>query len=239
MVKATLLKVLLGQLSPTQGRVKSGTKLEPAYFDQLRAHLDPQRTVVDNLAEGRDFIDINGARKHVIGYLQDFLFTPDRARQPVKTLSGGERNRLLLAKLFTKPCNLLVMDEPTNDLDMETLELLEDRLMTFTGTLLLVSHDRAFLDHVVTSSLVFEDAGVVHEYVGGYSDWLRQRPEPKLPTVDKATQKPEIATYSVQERPAAKKPRKLSYKDQRELDALPGLIEVLETEQETPAAGAT
>ena len=231
--KTTLLKVLLGQLPPTQGRVKSGTKLELAYFDQLRAHLDPQRTVVDNLAEGRDFIDINGARKHVIGYLQDFLFTPDRARQPVKTLSGGERNRLLLAKLFTKPCNLLVMDEPTNDLDMETLELLEDRLMSFAGTLLMVSHDRAFLDHVVTSSLVFEGAGIVHEYVGGYSDWLRQRPESKPPTVDKITRKPETAANSVQEKPVTKKPRKLSYKDQRELDVLPGLIEALETEQET------
>ena len=227
--KTTLLNVLLGRLPPTQGRVKSGTKLEPAYFDQLRARLNPQQTVVDNLAEGRDFIDINGARKHVIGYLQDFLFTPDRARQPVKSLSGGERNRLLLAKLFTQPCNLLVMDEPTNDLDMETLELLEDRLMNFTGTLLLVSHDRAFLDNVVTSSLAFEGAGVVNEYVGGYSDWLRQRPGQEQPTADQKTQKPET---TVREKPAAK-PRKRSYKDQRELDALPGLIEALETEQET------
>jgi ATP-binding cassette subfamily F protein uup len=169
--KTTLLNLLLGRLAPDRGQVRLGTNLEVAYFDQLRSQLDEQRSVRDNVAGGSDKVEIGGKSKHVIGYLQDFLFTPERCRTPVKTLSGGERNRLLLAKLFTKPANVLVMDEPTNDLDMETLELLEELLLDYQGTLLLVSHDRDFLDHVVTSCLVFTGDCMVEEFVGGYSDW--------------------------------------------------------------------
>ena len=172
--KTTLLKVLLGDLKPQQGKVKQGTNLEVAYLDQHRAQLDDQKTVQDNVAYGSDHVTINGNRRHVIGYLQDFLFAPARARSPVKVLSGGERNRLLLAKLFTQPSNVLVLDEPTNDLDIETLDLLEELLMDYAGTVLLVSHDRAFINNVVTSTLVFEGEGRVSEYVGGYDDWLRQ-----------------------------------------------------------------
>ena len=172
--KSTFLKILLGQLTPNQGTVRQGTKLEIAYFDQLRDQLDPEKTVADNVGEGKDSIEINGQNRHIIGYLQDFLFPPERARTPVKALSGGERNRVLLAKLFTKSANLLVLDEPTNDLDVETLELLEELLMNYDGTLLLVSHDRAFLDNVVTSTIAFEGEGNVQEYVGGYEDWIRQ-----------------------------------------------------------------
>jgi ATP-binding cassette subfamily F protein uup len=172
--KTTLLKILLGQLEPTSGKIKIGTKLELAYFDQLRAELFGEKSVRDNLAEGSDYIEINGRSRHVISYLQDFLFTPDRLRQPVKALSGGEQNRLILAKLFSKPANLLVLDEPTNDLDLETLELLEELLLNFEGTLLLVSHDREFLDNVVQSCIVFEGRGKVARYVGGYADWVRQ-----------------------------------------------------------------
>lgn len=224
--KTTLLRLLLGELAPQSGQIKLGTKLQVAYFDQLRAQLDPEKSVIDNVAEGRESVEINGEKRHIIGYLGDFLFSAERARSPVKALSGGERNRLLLARLFSKPANLLVMDEPTNDLDMETLELLEELLLDFPGTLLLVSHDRAFLDNVVTSSLVFEGAGCVNEYVGGYSDWLRQRRSATAPRTDaKPAAKPAAA---------APKPRaKLSYKDQRELESLPGLIEQLEQEQST------
>ncbi len=224
--KSTLLKLLLGELQPQQGTVRLGTKLEVAYFDQQRAQLDLDKSVIDNLDLGGDMVNVNGREKHVMGYLQDFLFPPQRVRSPVSSLSGGERNRLLLARLFTQPANLLVMDEPTNDLDVETLELLEELLSDYSGTLLLVSHDRAFVDNVVTSTLVFEGEGRVNEYVGGYSDWLRQRktapPAPK-PVKPAAPQ------------PAAELPpkraKKLSYKDQRELEALPAQIEALEGEQ--------
>ncbi|MES9957731.1 MAG: ATP-binding cassette domain-containing protein [Sedimenticola sp.] len=221
--KTTLLNLLLGRLSPDAGKVKLGTKIEVAYFDQLRAALDEEKSVGDNVADGSDKVEIGGSSKHVISYLQDFLFTPDRVRQPVRALSGGERNRLLLAKLFTRPANVLVMDEPTNDLDMETLELLEELLLEYQGTLLLVSHDRAFLNNVVTSCLVFEGEGRVNEYVGGYDDWLRQR-QPVIE--EKPVSKPQATPKAEKPRP---KPKKLSYKDQRELEALPKRIEELET----------
>ncbi len=178
--KTTLLKLMLSGLQPTSGTVEEGTRIDVAYFDQLRHQLDLEKTVIDNVAEGRDFIDIDGQSRHVLSYLGDFLFSPQRARTPVKALSGGERARLLLAKLFSKPANLLVLDEPTNDLDVETLELLEEVLLTFNGTVLMVSHDRAFLDNVVTSTLVFEGEGKVREYVGGYQDWIRQGGSPRL-----------------------------------------------------------
>ena len=227
--KTTLLRLLLGELEPTEGRIRRGTHLEVAYFDQRRAALDEERTVQDNVGGGREFVVIDGQRRHVLGYLQDFLFPPDRARQPVKALSGGERNRLLLARLFTRPSNVLVLDEPTNDLDTETLELLEALLVEYSGTVLLVSHDRAFLDHVVTSTLVFEGPGVVREYVGGYQDWLRQRPVPR----PEARQGKPSTRERTPPRPAdAGRSRKLSYRDQRELDALPARIEVLEGERD-------
>jgi ATP-binding cassette subfamily F protein uup len=220
--KTTLLRMLLGDIEPQSGSLRRGTRLEIAYFDQRRALLDDDRSVIDNLSDGREFIEINNQRRHVISYLQDFLFAPDRCRTPVSALSGGERNRLLLAKMFSKPANLLVLDEPTNDLDMDTLELLEDLLVEFPGTVLLVSHDRSFLDNVVSSSLVFEGDGRVNEYVGGYSDWLRQRNSesteakeaPGTRSTGKAASKPAVA--------------KLSYKDQRELEQLPQTIEHLE-----------
>ncbi len=225
--KTTLLKVLLGDMEPQQGKVKLGTKLEIAYFDQHRSILDEEASVIDNVAEGSDRVEINGASKHIMGYLQDFLFTPDRARSPVKSLSGGERNRLLLAKLFTKPSNLLVMDEPTNDLDVETLDLLEELLLDYQGTLLLVSHDRAFINNVVTSSLVFEGHGRLNEYVGGYDDWLRQRPSCEL-----ETGKQKKGTASQPEQAKSVKKAKMSYKDKRELEMLPDKITELEAEQE-------
>jgi ATP-binding cassette subfamily F protein uup len=239
--KTTLLKLLLGDLQPSSGSIEVGTKLEVAYFDQLRHQLEPEKTVIDNVAEGRDFITIDGQSRHVLSYLGDFLFSPQRARTPVKALSGGERARLLLAKLFSKPANLLVLDEPTNDLDVETLELLEEVLLNFPGTVLMVSHDRAFLDNVVTSTLVFEGEGKVREYVGGYQDWLRQGGSPRLLGVGESKSgKAELATAIV-EAPApaavtavqesvepAKK--KLSYKLQRELEAIPGRIDALEQE---------
>ncbi|AKH21590.1 ATP-binding cassette domain-containing protein [Sedimenticola thiotaurini] len=229
--KTTLLNLLLGKLQPDAGTVKHGTKLEVAYFDQLRAQLDDEKSVQDNVADGSDKVEINGSSKHVISYLQDFLFTPDRVRQPVKALSGGERNRLLLARLFSKSANVLVMDEPTNDLDVETLELLEELLLDYQGTLLLVSHDRAFLNNVVTSTLVFEGDGQINEYVGGYDDWLSQR---KAPLVEAAPKPVEAKPTTARREPVkpASKPKKLSYKDQRELDALPKRIEQLETELE-------
>ncbi|WP_417781364.1 ATP-binding cassette domain-containing protein [Stutzerimonas xanthomarina] len=231
--KTTLLKLLLGDLQPTSGKVEAGTKLEVAYFDQLRHQLELEKTVVDNVAEGRDFISIDGQSRHVLSYLGDFLFSPQRARTPVKALSGGERARLLLAKLFSKPANLLVLDEPTNDLDVETLELLEEVLLNFQGTVLMVSHDRAFLDNVVTSTLVFEGNGLVREYVGGYQDWLRQGGSVKLLGVgdakDGKESKPEAAPVAAP-MPAEPVPakKKLSYKVQRELEALPGEIDAME-----------
>jgi ATP-binding cassette subfamily F protein uup len=233
--KTTLLKLLLGELQPSSGSIHIGTKLEVAYFDQLRHQLDLEKTVIDNLAEGREFISIDGQNRHVLSYLGDFLFSPQRARTPVKALSGGERARLLLARLFSKPANLLVLDEPTNDLDVETLELLEEVLLGFAGTVLMVSHDRAFLDNVVTSTLVFQGDGEVREYVGGYQDWLRQGGSPKLLGIaeraESRADKPQPTEASTpatapQVEPAAKK--KLSYKLQRELDALPGKIDEVE-----------
>ncbi|MBD9512294.1 MULTISPECIES: ATP-binding cassette domain-containing protein [unclassified Pseudomonas] len=235
--KTTLLKLLLGDLQPTSGSVKEGTRLEVAYFDQLRHQLEPEKTVIDNISEGREFITINGQNRHVLSYLGDFLFSPQRARTPVKALSGGERARLLLAKLFSKPANLLVLDEPTNDLDVETLELLEEVLLTFDGTVLMVSHDRAFLDNVVTSTLVFEGEGRVREFVGGYQDWLRQGGSPKLlgvgeekgdkPAAAPVAEVPVAAPAAVE---AAAPKKKLSYKLQRELEAIPGQIDALEAE---------
>ncbi|NOQ88287.1 MAG: ATP-binding cassette domain-containing protein, partial [Gammaproteobacteria bacterium] len=229
--KTTLLRLLLGDLKPTTGTIKNGTKLEVAYFDQFRAQLDDSASVIDNLSQGREFVEINGSRKHVIGYLQDFLFAPERARSPVSMLSGGERNRLLLAKLFSKPSNILVLDEPTNDLDIETLELLEELVMEYKGTVLVVSHDREFVNNVVTSTLVFEGDAQVNEYVGGYDDWLKQSKN-KL----KKESAPVKAADTDKRSPSsgkAVKPEKLSYKDQRELDALPAQIETFENEVET------
>jgi len=289
--KTTLLRMLLGELEPDAGEVRTGSNVQVAYFDQQREQLDPERTVVDTIADGNDTIEINGMRRHVHGYLQDFLFSPERARSPVKALSGGERNRLLLARLFTRPANVLVLDEPTNDLDLETLELLEAHLVEWPGTLLLVSHDRRFLDNVITSTLAFEGDGHIGEYVGGYEDWKRQvsaapKPTgPATPTPGKAAamakKAPAGATPSAPERASAdaapstlaakaKRPkaesgtsrpaasgarpaaspgagvasaavktappkRKLSFKEQREFDALPAKIEQLEAEQEALA----
>jgi ATP-binding cassette subfamily F protein uup len=225
--KTTLLKILLGELKPSSGRVKHGTNIEVAYLDQHREQLDDAATVQDNVANGSDHVTINGIRRHVIGYLQDFLFAPARARSPVKVLSGGERNRLLLAKLFTRPSNVLVLDEPTNDLDIETLDLLEELLMDYPGTVLLVSHDRAFINDVVTSTLVFEGDGRVNEYVGGYDDWLRQRQ--RKSEVVAAPARAEGG--KVVPAPPKEKPRKLSFKEQKELETLPQRIEELDTEQ--------
>ncbi len=221
--KTTLLRLLLGELPPQQGSVRLGTNLEVIYFDQLRDQLDAEKTVFDNVAAGNDTVTINGVTRHVIGYLQKFLFTPERARTRVKSLSGGERNRLLLARLFTHPANVLVMDEPTNDLDIETLELLEELLLDFKGTLLLVSHDRAFLNNVVTSTLVFEGQGRIGEYVGGYDDWLRQRGDAAAPAAEKAAPR----TPPRSRTPALK----MSFKEERELEALPPLLEKLEAEK--------
>lgn len=228
--KSTLLKMLLGELEPDSGTVEVGTRLKVAYFDQQRAQLDPEKTVADNLNHGSDQITINGKSRHVMSYLQDFLFPPARVRSPVKSLSGGERNRLLLARLFIQPANLLVMDEPTNDLDVETLELLEELLCNYDGTLILVSHDRTFLDNVVTSTFAFEGDGVIHEYVGGYEDWLRQSKTRNKPSAEDKAKK-QLKTDGTKQAGPEKPKVKLSYKDQRELDALPKRIEALETEQ--------
>jgi len=224
--KTTLLRLLLGELAPGTGQVKLGTNLQPVYFDQQRAQLDPAKTVIDNLGDGSDFVEVNGRRRHIIGYLRDFLFTPDRARSPVSILSGGERNRLLLAKLFARPSNILVLDEPTNDLDIETLELLEDLLLEYSGTVLVVSHDRAFLNNVVTSTLVFEGEGRVQEYAGGYDDWLRQRPAPEK------KEAPARKEQKERFKPRPTGPRKLTFKETRELEELPGRIETMEQEQQ-------
>jgi len=223
--KTTLLRLLLGELQPETGLVRLGTKLQPVYFDQQRAQLDAEKSVIDNLGDGSDFVEINGRRRHIIGYLRDFLFTPDRSRSPVSILSGGERNRLLLAKLFARPSNVLVLDEPTNDLDIETLELLEDLLLEYSGTVLVVSHDRAFLNNVVTSTLVFEGEGKVQEYAGGYDDWLLQGAAPQ----EKAAPFRKEPKERLKVKPAG--PRKLTFKETRELEELPGRIESLEQEQ--------
>lgn len=239
--KTTLLRILLGQLAPAEGKVRLGSKLQVAYFDQLRDGLDPEKTVIDSVADGHEFVELAGKQRHVISYLNDFLFTSERARSPVKALSGGETNRLLLAKLFAKPANLIVMDEPTNDLDVDTLELLEEKLSDFDGTLLITSHDRDFLDQVVTSTMVFEGGGKVLEYVGGYADWVRQSggvladestfaapaqtSEAPAPTI--ASEAP--AKTAVSNKPKAKK---LSYKFQRELDELPAKLENIEVDIE-------
>ena len=226
--KTTLIKAILGELEH-EGTVKTGTQLEVAYFDQLRNQLELEKSVMANVSEGSDFVDVNGQRRHIYSYLQDFLFSPERARTPVKALSGGERNRVLLAKLLLKPSNLIVMDEPTNDLDMVTLELLEEMLADYTGTLLLISHDRAFMDNVVTSTWVFDGKGGIEEYVGGYQDYLMQRPNQTV--VDqKADVKKAQAKAAANTAPAQKKV-KLSFKDQRELEQLPVEIEKLEAEQ--------
>ena len=223
--KTTLLRLLLGQLQPQTGTLKHGTNLEIGYFDQLRQTLDPDKSVAYNVGEGRTYIKLNGKDRHIVGYLKGFLFSPKRSQTPVKALSGGERNRVILAKLFTRPANLLVLDEPTNDLDIETLEVLEQKLSEYNGTLIVVSHDREFLDNVVTSTIVFEENGRIQEYVGGYSDWVRRGRQ--LAVTDspyEAEQRKRRAAERRQQRPATK----LSYKDQRELDALPAEIEALE-----------
>jgi ATP-binding cassette subfamily F protein uup len=241
--KTTLLKLLLGELAPTRGTVEQGTRLEVVYFDQLRAQLDETKRVQDAIADGNATVTINGRTRHVISYLQDFLFEPDRARQPIKALSGGERNRLLLARLFTKPANVLVLDEPTNDLDAETLELLEDLLVEFEGTVLLVSHDRAFLNEVCTSLLVFEGDGRISEYIGGYDDWQREKGRARTPlravggASDEGGERSPRPTAEVSPTASndsantAKKSRKLTNKERAELEALPAKIEALEAEQ--------
>lgn len=230
--KTTLINLLLGELSPDEGTIEIGTKLEIAYFDQFRSELDPKKSVRDNLAPGTDKIEVGGREKHVMSYLGDFLFAPAQANTPVSTLSGGERNRLMLAKLFAKPFNLLVMDEPTNDLDVDTLELLEELLMNYEGTLILVSHDRAFVDNVVTSTLVFEGDATVHEYVGGYEDWLSQYQYKMSQLKEKNTKKAPLKKSSAKTDEGASNKKstlkKLSFKEQHELDELPQLIEKMD-----------
>jgi ATP-binding cassette subfamily F protein uup len=243
--KSTLLKILLGQLEPTEGKVKLGTKLEVAYFDQLREHLDLEKNLIDNVCGGQEYIEIGGKRKHAISYLSDFLFTPDRIRTPAKALSGGEQNRAILAKVFSRPANILVLDEPTNDLDIETLELLEDLLLGFDGTVLLVSHDRKFMDNVVTSIMVFEEDSNVREYVGGYSDWVRHGGNLSDFAAPQAGPAKSVATQSIEGSapaastqpavdlgapgPAPKK--KLSYGEKRALEAALKRIDELEAQQ--------
>jgi ATP-binding cassette subfamily F protein uup len=232
--KTTLLRLLLGELTPDAGEIRRGTNVQIAYYDQQREQLDPEKTVADTVGDGNDTVTVNGESRHVHGYLRDFLFPPERARSPVKALSGGERNRLLLARLFTRPANVLVLDEPTNDLDLETLELLEAQLLEWPGTLLLVSHDRTFLDNIVTSTIGFEGDGRVDEYVGGYTDWLRQRPTPlstpapAIPTDRQRARDPETPPSTA----AKPEKKRLSYNEQRELDRLPAQIERLESEQQ-------
>ncbi len=226
--KTTLLRLLLGELAPDTGSIRLGTGLEVAYFDQLREQLDDERSVFDSIADGADWIEVGGGQKHVLSYLQDFLFSPDRARTPVRALSGGERNRLLLARLFTRSFNLLVLDEPTNDLDIETLDLLEELLLDFSGTLLVVSHDRAFLDNVVTSTLVFEGGGRVSEYVGGFTDWVRQRSVAAPAKSSAANSK--SAAPKASSAPATKK-RRLTFKESSELAGLPDTIDTLERDR--------
>ena len=238
--KTTLLKLILGELQPTSGKVRQGTRLQVAYFDQMRAGLDLEATLADTISPGSEWIEVGNARKHVMSYLNDFLFSPERANSPVRTLSGGERNRVLLARLFALPANVLVLDEPTNDLDIDTLELLEELLQSYAGTVFLVSHDRRFLDNVVTSTIAWEGdpafggrQGLWREYEGGYEDWKVQRARGKVaPAAAPAAAAPKPATAAAAAKPAAAKP-KLSFKEQRELDALPARIEALEAEQRT------
>jgi ABC transport system ATP-binding/permease protein len=230
--KTTLLRLLLEELSPDAGTIRRGANVQVAYYDQQREQLDPERTVFDTVGDGSDTVTVNGRSRHVNGYLRDFLFAPERARSPVKALSGGERNRLMLARLFTRPANVLVLDEPTNDLDLETLELLEAQLLEFPGTILLVSHDRSFLDNAVTSTFVFEGNAQVQEYIGGYDDWLRQRIVPaakeEAPPLRRAA--PAVRANKPEKSMPARK--KLSYIEQREFDRLPERIEALESEQQ-------
>ena len=236
--KTTMLRLLLGELAPDAGEVRQGANVQIAYYDQQREQLDPERTVFDTVADGHDMVTVNGQPKHVHGYLRDFLFPAERVASPVKALSGGERNRLLLARLFTRPANLLVLDEPTNDLDIETLELLEALLVDWPGTLLLVSHDRAFIDHVVTSTLVFEGEGRVQEYVGGYTDWLRQRRHLELDESQRSHRRPAAANPATALRTLSSPPppsaarKKPSFKEQQELDRLPKRIDEMELEQQ-------
>ncbi len=233
--KTTLLKLILGELAPTSGTVRQGARLEVAYFDQMRTKLDLDATLADTISPGSEWVEFNGARKHVMSYLNDFLFSPERANSPVRTLSGGERNRLLLARLFALPANVLVLDEPTNDLDIDTLELLEELLQSYAGTVFLVSHDRRFLDNVVTSTIAWEgdeQPGLWREYEGGYEDWKLQRERARsLREPGKPAEKARPTTTALKAEPTAPKPRKLSYKEQRELDELPGVIDALEAEQ--------
>ena len=225
--KTTLLNILLKNISPQAGHVRHGTHLQAGYFDQLRNQLDEQKSVMDNIGDGNDFIIQNGQKRHRIGYLQDFLFSPEKCHTPVQVLSGGEKNRLMLAKLFTQPANVLVLDEPTNDLDAETLELLEELLFEYQGTLLVVSHDRTFLNNVVTSTIVFEENGQVIEYAGGYDDWLVQRPKPEKPISagKKDSQK-------ISQKPKIRKDQRLGYREKREFEELPQKIHTLESEQQ-------
>ncbi|MCP4136075.1 MAG: ATP-binding cassette domain-containing protein [bacterium] len=225
--KTTLIRVLLGQLKPVTGTVRLGARLEPAYFDQVRAQLDEETSVQDNVLNGAETIMVNNRKRHVIGYLEDFLFPPSRARSPVKALSGGERNRLLLAQMFARPSNLLILDEPTNDLDTDTLELLEELLIDYPGTILIVSHDRAFLNNVVTSTLAFEGDGIVREYVGGYDDWVRQRLTDKTEIIAE-----KVLSKEKKERIKTEAPRKLSFNERKELEELPGRLESLEAEKD-------
>ena len=231
--KTTLLRILLGELPPDAGSVRTGANVQVAYFDQQREQLDPERTVVDTVGDGNDQVTVAGRTRHVHGYLEDFLFAPERARSPVKALSGGERNRLLLARLLTRPANVLVLDEPTNDLDLETLELLESQLVDWPGTLIVVSHDRRFLDNVVTSTMAFEGGGRVAEYVGGYEDWLRQRPAPAVeaPTPGPSSTAERAAVRAVTAQASPGQARKATNKERRELEELPVRIEALEEEQ--------
>jgi ATP-binding cassette subfamily F protein uup len=232
--KTTLLRILMGELLPQQGSVRQGTNLAVAYFDQLRAQLDDSKSVMENVGQGGDTVTINGKTRNLVGYLEDFLFTRDRVQAPIGVLSGGERNRLLLARLFAQPANLLVMDEPTNDLDIETLEVLEDMLMDYSGTLLLVSHDRAFLNNLVTSTLAVDGDGQVREYIGGYDDWRQQKQAEVSKNVEQKSSKSaaqtQSGTSSIQRKPSYKEQRALEAQ-KRELDELPGRIEALEMEQ--------
>ncbi|WP_297325469.1 ATP-binding cassette domain-containing protein [Nitrosomonas sp.] len=230
--KSTLLKLILGELQPDSGKIQQGTKLAVAYFDQMREQLNEEMILTDTISQGSEFVEINGKRKHVISYLEDFLFAPERARSPVKSLSGGERNRLLLARLFTRPANVLVLDEPTNDLDIETLELLEALLQDYTGTLFLVSHDREFLDNVVTQVIAFEGNGKLCEYIGGYEDWVRAKQfEDNISRQKILSKQSEASPASIPRSPGLARAKKLSYQEARELEALPGKIDILEQEQ--------
>jgi ATP-binding cassette subfamily F protein uup len=227
--KTTLLRVLLKELPTQKGSVRHGTNLDIAYFDQMHAQLDYDKSVYDNVAEGSDTVVINGKPRHIIGYLQNFLFTPIQSRNTVANLSGGERNRLLLARLFIRPSNVLVLDEPTNDLDIETLDLLEEFLLDYPGTVLLVSHDREFLNNVVTSTMAMEGNGIVKEYVGGYDDWVRQSKNTAV--IEQEPGKKPVPAKQTKRKQTASRPRKLSFKEKKELEAIPKLIETLETEQ--------